>query len=96
MAVTPLVADYAGPSELVDNKTGIRIPFRDRASLVEGLRGAIANIVRFPAILDPLGAAAREKVLRDLTWEAKARQVTDVYDAILSGRERPNPFKFAE
>src|SRR5262249_23000329 len=34
LGVTPIVADYAGPSELVDEKTGIRVPFQDEKSLV--------------------------------------------------------------
>ena len=85
LGVTPIVADYAGPSELVDEKTGIRVPFHDNKSLVEGMRLAIGNIVRAPEILDKLGAAAREKVRETLTWEAKANQIAAIYDAVLSG-----------
>ncbi len=84
LAVTPIVADYAGPSELVDEATGIRIPFQDKKSLVDGLRLAIAKVVRCPEILDKLGAAARQKVARELTWEAKVNQILAVYDAVLA------------
>ena len=85
LGVTPIVADYAGPSELVDEKTGIRIPFQDKESLVAGLRLAIGKIVHSPEILDRLGAAAREKVRARLTWQAKASQILAVYSAALSG-----------
>ena len=85
LGVTPIVADYAGPSELVDDKTGIRVPFHDKKSLVEGMRLAIGNIIRTPETLDKLGAAARQKVRETLTWEAKANQIIAVYDAVLSG-----------
>jgi len=61
LGVTPIVADYAGPSELVDEKTGIRIPFDDKDSLAQGMRLAIGSILRAPERLDSLGVAAREK-----------------------------------
>ena len=85
LGVTPIVADYAGPSELVDEKTGIRVPFHDNKSLVEGMRLAIGSIVRAPEILDKLGVAARQKVRETFTWEAKANQIAAIYDAVLSG-----------
>jgi glycosyltransferase involved in cell wall biosynthesis len=84
LGVTPIVADYAGPSELVDDKTGIRVPFHDKKSLVEGMRRAIGSIIRAPETLDQLGAAAREKVRETLTWEAKANRIAAIYDAVLS------------
>jgi glycosyltransferase involved in cell wall biosynthesis len=88
--VTPIVADYAGPSELVDETTGIRVSFHDKESLVQGVRSAIARVVRSPGILNKLGAAARTKVARTLTWEAKAEQITKLYDAVLSGDTLPS------
>ena len=90
LGVTPIVADYAGPSELVDEKTGIRVPFHDKDSLVEGMRAAIGNVIRSPELLDELGAAARQKVSEKLTWEAKANQVIAVYDAVLAGTKNLN------
>jgi glycosyltransferase involved in cell wall biosynthesis len=87
LGVTPMVADYAGPSELVDDKTGIRVQFTDKESLVAGFRQAINEIIRAPEILDRLGRTGREKVRRKLTWEAKAKQIVDVYDAVLRGQK---------
>jgi glycosyltransferase involved in cell wall biosynthesis len=90
LGVAPVVADYAGPSELVDEKTGIRVGFHDKNSLIEGMRQAIGNVIRFPETLDKLGAAGREKVREKLTWEAKANQVAAVYDAVLAGTKNLN------
>ena len=71
--IPPIVADYGGPSELVDKLTGIKVPFQDRKSLVEGFKTAIRQVIEKPEILQVLGSAARQKVVANLTWEAKAR-----------------------
>lgn len=88
LGITPVVADYAGPSELVDGNTGIRVPFTDQRSLVEGMRRAIGEIIRTPGQLDRLGAAARERIKERLTWEAKAKQIMAVYDAVRAGEKK--------
>ena len=85
LGVTPIVADYAGPAELVDDKTGFRIAFTDKQSLVSGIRRTIAEIVRAPGILDIMGAAGRRKVMEKFTWEQKARRIVVIYDAVLAG-----------
>ena len=85
LGVTPVVANYGGPGELVDDDTGIRVSFVDKASLVEGMRRAINDIICSPAKLDKFGAAGRRKVLEKLTWDAKANQVFEVYKAVLVG-----------
>jgi len=85
LGVTPIVADYAGPSELVDETTGIRVAFSDQHSLVENFRQVLSQVIRFPKLLDNLGAAAREKVRRKLTWNAKAHDIVAIYDAVLTG-----------
>ena len=85
LGVTPIVADYGGPSELVDDETGIRVPFTDKKSLVDGMRRAIETVIRSPSILDTFGAAARRKVREKLTWNMKAKQIASVYEAVLNG-----------
>ena len=84
LGVTPIVADYAGPSELVDENTGIRVAFTDKQSLVSGITQTIGKIVRNPSILDILGAAGRSKVMEKFTWEEKAKRIVAIYDAILA------------
>lgn len=88
LGVAPVVADYAGPSELVDNSTGIRVPFHDQPSLVDGFKAVIDNLIDAPEQLDALGAAARAKALADFTWEAKAEKIVALYDTLIAERER--------
>ena len=82
----PVAANYAGPSELVDDDTGIRVPFETADSLVEGMRQAIGRLVDKPDALLRMAAAAQDKVRRDLTWQAKAEQIVAVYERILQRR----------
>lgn len=86
MGLPAIVADYGGPAELVDHSRGIRVAFHDEASLIDGLRTAIAALVNDPARTRRLGEAGRAFVERHLTWEAKAKQLLDVYEAVASGR----------
>jgi glycosyltransferase involved in cell wall biosynthesis len=85
LGVAPIVADYGGPSELVDEKTGIRVGFHDKQSLRDGMQQAISSVIRSPGILDALGAAGMKKVREKLTWQAKAKQIIAVYDSVLRG-----------
>lgn len=85
LGVTPVVADYGGPTELIDDECGIRIPFTDKASLINGFRLAIGEILRFPVVLDQLGAAARKKVQEQYTWNQKAKRIVDIYESLIRG-----------
>ena len=87
LGVAAIVADYGGPSELVDERTGIRVAFHDKESLKDGMRRAIGDGLRTPKMLDELGAAGLKKVQQILTWKAKASQIFAVYEAVLRGEK---------
>lgn len=83
LGLTPIVADYGGPAELVEEDTGIRVPFSDEASLIAGFREAIAKVINSPSLLVRYGVTARERVLQTFTWDAKAAQISNIYSALL-------------
>jgi len=82
LGVTPIVADYAGPSELVEDSWGIRIPFSDSESLIRGLRYTLTSVSQEPEQLDRLGINARRAAAERFTWQAKAKQIEEVYNSI--------------
>ena len=84
MGVAPVVANYGGPADLIDDCVGLRVPFTDKASLIEGFTRALADCLDAPGRLDAMGAAGRAKVLSDFTWDAKAKQILEVYEASLA------------
>jgi glycosyltransferase involved in cell wall biosynthesis len=85
LGVPPIVANYGGPSELVDDDSGLRIDFSDKESLTEGFRCAISRMIKNPSDLDRLGLAGMDRVRNKFTWQRKAEQITRVYDAVLRG-----------
>ena len=94
LGVVPVVVDYAGPGELVVEGTGYKVPIGDRAAIVAGLRATLAGIAADPAPLPAIAERARERARTLFTWQAKARQVAEVY-AWATGRRADRPVFFA-
>ncbi|MBB5729702.1 glycosyltransferase involved in cell wall biosynthesis [Sphingomonas prati] len=90
LGVAPIVADYGGPTELVDDDTGIRVPFSGPDDLVAGLRATLEALVRDPTRLDRIGTAAAARVAALFTWDRKAEQLLRVYDWVQAQGPRPD------
>ena len=89
LGVVPVVADYGGPSELVTDATGVRVPMSDRAGLVASFRSALEGLVADRPKLAAMGRAARARVFEHFTWDAKAAMDAEVYRWSLDGGEKP-------
>lgn len=93
LGVVPVIVDYAGPGELVTPETGIAVPIGRRDEIVARLTGVLDTLAADPAPLAAMAVATRERAVSLFTWEAKARQVAEVYDWVLGRRpDRPQPF----
>lgn len=92
LGVVPLVVDYGGPSELVTQETGFRIPMDTRSVIVENIRKTLESIVADPQCLVTMGNAAAERVRSVFTWDKKAQQVCEVYQWVLSQSLRKPDF----
>ncbi len=90
LGVVPVVVDYAGPGEHVTGSTGFRIPLGSRGEIVERLRRVLGDVAARPAQLAPLAGAARERVRSLYTWDAKARQLLEVYRWVLGEAPKPD------
>lgn len=90
LGVAPIVADYGGPTELVDGESGIRVSFRTADDLRSGFRTVLEQAVRNPAMLDRIGSAAAVRVRDYFTWDRKAQQMLAVYDWVRHGKDKPD------
>lgn len=94
LGVVPLVVDYAGPGELVTEAAGFKIPLGKREFMIDRLRETVNLICVAPEQLLAKSATGRRLVQELFTWEAKARQVIEVYSWVL-GHQAQKP-KFFE
>lgn len=90
LGLVPLVLDYGGPGELVSPSTGFAIPMGSRQQVIERLRAALRRLAGEPSLIRPIGRRARERALTLFTWDAKARQMLEVYRWV-SGRSTTRP-----
>lgn len=94
LGVVPVVADYAGPGELVGPQTGFKLPIGSRVELIAALRDALARIADDPSDLAAMGDRGRDLVRSHFTWQAKAAQILEVYDWVLGRRVEKPVFGF--
>ncbi len=80
--LVPIVMDYGGPGETVDESCGIRVPMTDEETTVKDLSATLRALIENPQRLDMLAAGALKRIREHFTWEEKARQFVDVYKKI--------------
>jgi glycosyltransferase involved in cell wall biosynthesis len=90
LGLVPVVADYAGPSEIVTDATGYRIPMGSRTELVGRFREALGSLASDPSGIREMGKRARERVFKVFTWDEKARQSLEVYRWVTGQRDKPD------
>jgi glycosyltransferase involved in cell wall biosynthesis len=90
VGLVPVIVDYAGPAELVTERTGFRIPIGPRASIVEGLRNVLGRLTAERARLPEMSERARRRVMTLYTWEAKAKQMVQIYEWALGRASKPS------
>ena len=78
----PLIGTTVGgiPEILADGATGTLVPPKDPAALA----GALERILLDSGARRMMGANARERVLKEFSWEAVARQSADIYESAIA------------
>jgi len=86
LGVVPVIADYAGPGELVTPGTGVKVAMGSRDQVIAGFRSALARLIAAPETIPALSAAALRRVEEYFTWDQKARQIGAIYEWVLDPR----------
>lgn len=83
LGLTPVVVDYAGPGELVDDAVGFKTPVADPETLAAAFGALLRTVVDRRAELPAFGARARARVREHHTWPRKAERVVEIYRSVL-------------
>jgi glycosyltransferase involved in cell wall biosynthesis len=83
MGLPPIVVDYGGPAELVTPECGILLRLAPRDRLVTALATAMESLATDPSLRRRLGNSARQRVLAEFTWSAKASAIATIYTDLL-------------
>lgn len=83
---TAIATDWGGPQEYVTPSTGYLVAPSSREAFVDGLAAAMNALARDGALAAELGKAAREHVVRNFSWSAKASQMIEIYKTVIAER----------
>ena len=92
LGVPPLIVDYAGPGELVSETWGMKVPIGSREEIVARFRDQLTALANDRTPLVAMSAAGAARIQSHFTWERKASQILQVYDAVRSGGQMPRFF----
>lgn len=81
----PVVADFGGPGDIVNDEVGFRVPLTNERDLVAGIEGVLSRLANDRALLTRLREKGLAYAREQLTWEAKARD-TSLVLAWVAGR----------
>jgi starch synthase len=91
--VVPVVVDYGGPAEIVDESSGYRIPLASSDDSAARITNILQELCASPERFEALSAGAKERIRTSYTWEAKAQASLSVYRHVtgLAGRPSLDP-----
>lgn len=92
----PIVVNYGGPGELVDNLTGFRIKIAQRAGLARDLEALLGSICAKEYDLRSIALAAQNRVQEMYSWDKKAMQIAQVYRWLRTPEGPPPNFGFLQ
>lgn len=90
LGVVPVIADYAGPAELVTEESGYVVPMGPRDKLINGFRKQLEEICKHPEDLINKRSAAIERINTYYSWDKKAEQMMNIYSWLLGKGEKPD------
>lgn len=90
LGAVPVVADYGGPGDIVTNEVGLRIPLTEEHRMAADIESVLRHLASDRTHLEKLRCQGAAYARSCLTWEAKARMVTQVLLWAVSAGPKPS------
>jgi glycogen synthase len=82
VGLVPIVVDYAGPGELVEEAWGYKLPIGNREDIARNLQGLLGRLIADPGVLREKAVAGMLRVASEHAWDAKAAKIVKQYEAL--------------
>ena len=77
-----IAARWGGPSDYLDESSGILVEPTSYQDMVDGFAEAMTKLITYPELAQSMGAAGRKRAVRDFDWQKKIQQVISIYRAL--------------
>mgnify|MGYP002700783277 CR=1 FL=1 len=74
-----IVSNYGGPSELIDESTGIKIPLADKQTFLKSYIKGMEQLATNTELRQQLSINARKTALKEHSWPMKGKQMKEIY-----------------
>jgi glycosyltransferase involved in cell wall biosynthesis len=78
LGAVPVVADFGGPGDLVTPDVGYKLPMTNEDDMVATLESVLKNLAEDRNHLNKLSERGMAFVRENLTWDRKARVMTEI------------------
>jgi glycosyltransferase involved in cell wall biosynthesis len=78
MGAVPVVADFGGPGDIVNPQVGFKVSLTNENDVVLQIGKILTNLVHDPGVVDRLRQHGMRYARECLTWDGKARMVTEI------------------
>jgi glycosyltransferase involved in cell wall biosynthesis len=84
--VPVLCLDWAGPGEMIDAESGIKIPVTNPIQTVPDFAQALMRLKKDPELRARLAVAARRRAESAFRWQAKRALLEETYNRLIHGK----------
>lgn len=90
VGAVPLVADFGGPGDIINQDLGYKVALTSEDDVVIQIENILAELFENRELLDHLSEQGMAYARERLTWDAKARDLTQIINWVLGRGPKPD------